>query len=239
MTSGGINFWESIDHSASRVRLNLGPSHNLEGLCPPPGNSVESPLARGRQRNGIWLPVYSGNLLANVASQKAASEQRSPMLHSVLFFSRPRSEGWPHHARTFSIYPCPLSFWLTLPRRVLSTSWCCKSRPCVAFLACVHLALFLALSLSPGSSLVSSRCDNSFLALTLSSSSLFTPALLRTHSFVFFACYITYTYHNWNCSTPEDNHGGVGFCSVKWKHLIVVVVIIYDVHMPIPLLQYE
>ena len=30
--------------------------------------------------------------------------------NSVLFFSRPRSEGWPHHGRTFSIYPCPLSF---------------------------------------------------------------------------------------------------------------------------------
>ena len=79
---------------------------------------------------------------------------------SVLFFSRPRSEGWPHHERTFSIYPCPLSFWLTLPRRVLSKSWCCPSRPCVAFLAFVHLALFLALSLSPGNSLVSSLCDH-------------------------------------------------------------------------------
>ena len=30
--------------------------------------------------------------------------------HAVLFFSRPRSEGWPHHGRTFSIYLCPLSF---------------------------------------------------------------------------------------------------------------------------------
>ena len=69
--------------------------------------------------------------------------------YTVLFFSRPRSEGWPHHGRTFSTYPCPLSFWLTLPQRVLSTSWCCPSRPCVVFLACVHLALFLALSLSP------------------------------------------------------------------------------------------
>jgi len=31
--------------------------------------------------------------------------------------------------RTFSIYLCPLSFWLTLPRGVLflSTSWCCSS----------------------------------------------------------------------------------------------------------------
>ena len=37
---------------------------------------------------------------------------------------------WPHHGRTLSIYSCPLSFWLTLPRRVLSTSWCCPSRPC-------------------------------------------------------------------------------------------------------------
>ena len=83
----------------------------------------------------------------------------------VLFFSHPRSEGWPHHGRTFSIYPCPLSFWLTLPQRVLSTSWCCPSRPCVAFLAFVHLALFLALSLSPGNSLVSLLCDHSMLAV--------------------------------------------------------------------------
>ena len=29
---------------------------------------------------------------------------------AVLFSSRPRSEGWPHHGRTFSIYLCPLSF---------------------------------------------------------------------------------------------------------------------------------
>ena len=73
--------------------------------------------------------------------------------HSVLFFSCPRSEGWPHRGRTFSIYPYPLSFWLTFPRRVLSTSWCCPSRPCVAFFAFVHLALFLALCLSSGNSL--------------------------------------------------------------------------------------
>ena len=32
-------------------------------------------------------------------------------ISSVLFFSCPRSEGWPHHGRTFSTYPCPLSFW--------------------------------------------------------------------------------------------------------------------------------
>ena len=60
-----------------------------------------------------------------------------------------------------------LCHWLTLPCRVLSTSWCCPSRPCVAFLAYVYLALFLALSLSPGNSLVSSRCDHSMLASLL------------------------------------------------------------------------
>ena len=27
---------------------------------------------------------------------------------SLLFFSRPRSQSWPHHGRTFSIDPCPL-----------------------------------------------------------------------------------------------------------------------------------
>ena len=48
-----------------------------------------------------------------------------------------------------------------------STSWCCQSKPCVVFLACVHLALFLALSLSPGNSLVSSWCDHSMLAYLL------------------------------------------------------------------------
>ena len=45
--------------------------------------------------------------------------------------------------------------------------WCCLSRPCVVFLACVHLALFLALFLSPGNSLVFSWCDHSMLASSL------------------------------------------------------------------------
>jgi len=68
---------------------------------------------------------------------------------------------------TYFIYLYPLSFRLTLPQRVLSTTWCCLSRPCVVFLACVHLALFLALFLSPVNSLVSSWCDHSMLASLL------------------------------------------------------------------------
>ena len=39
--------------------------------------------------------------------------QTAVTICSVLFFSRLRSEGWSHHGRTFFIYLCPLSFWLT------------------------------------------------------------------------------------------------------------------------------
>ena len=63
----------------------------------------------------------------------------------------------------------------------------------MAFLACVHLALFLALSLFfqetplfPHGVTIAS-----FLALKVSNSSLFSPALLRTHSLVFFAVHET------------------------------------------------
>ena len=48
------------------------------------------------------------------------------------------SRGNLHDCEELSL--CPLSFWLTLSRGVLSTSWCCPSRPCVVFLACMHLA---------------------------------------------------------------------------------------------------
>ena len=63
----------------------------------------------------------------------------------------------------------------------------CPSRLCVVFLACVHLALFLALSLSPGNSRVSSWCDHSMIA-TLLWQSLTVLSLLqlcwrRTHLF--------------------------------------------------------
>ena len=105
----------------------------------------------------------------------------------MLFFSRPPSQSWPRHGRTFSIYLCPFKFWLTLPRGVLSTYRCCPSRPCAAFIACVHLTLFLALSLFQVTSL--------FLRLVpcfdCVKSSRFTSALLRTHLWVFFAVHET------------------------------------------------
>ena len=118
-----------------------------------------------------------------------------------LFFSHPRSEGWPHHGRTFSIYPCPLSFWLTLPRRVLSTSWCCPSRPCVVFprlRAPGIVPCIISFSRQLPCFLMVWSQYASFFALTVSNSSLFTPALLRTHSFVFCADHETRTCRRWN-----------------------------------------
>ena len=48
------------------------------------------------------------------------TDRRHFMSSAVLFLSRPWSEGWPYHGHTFSIYLYPLSFWLTLPQRLLS-----------------------------------------------------------------------------------------------------------------------
>ena len=98
---------------------------------------------------------------------------------SVLFFSRPWSDNWPHHGRTFSIYLCPLSFWLTLPRIVLSTydvvhlgrAW--SSSPACTWHCSLHY-LFLQAT----NSIVSSWCDHSILA-SLLWQCLTVPSLLR------------------------------------------------------------
>jgi len=109
---------------------------------------------------------------------------------------------WPHHERTFSIYLCPLSFWLTLPRGVLSTSWCCPFRPCVVFLACVHLALFLALSLSPGNSLISSRFVNNPLICFLCC--LWNPQNFPgTRRNIKLWRHVNTIYHHFICSKPK------------------------------------
>ena len=82
----------------------------------------------------------------------------------VLFFSRPRFECWPHDGRTFSIHLCPPVILIDSstgsPVHILML-------PILAvhdLPHLVHMALFLALSLSPGNSLVSSWCDHSMLA---------------------------------------------------------------------------
>ena len=68
-----------------------------------------------------------------------------------------------------SIYLCHSDCqWLTLPRGVLSTSWCCPSRPCMVFLACVHLHCSLHYLFLQATPLIVSYGVTSFLALTVS-----------------------------------------------------------------------
>jgi len=107
-------------------------------------------IGRGRFFRTMYTLLVIWSQSNSEISCSRQNYQHWKTCNSVLFLSRPLSEGWPHHGRTFPIYPCHLSFWLTLTQRVLSTSWCCPSRPCVAFLTYVHLALFLALSHSQG-----------------------------------------------------------------------------------------
>ena len=52
--------------------------------------------------------VFSYNatvlLIQTNPTQTKDGPNQCPSLRLLLFFSRPRSEGWPHHGRTFSIY---------------------------------------------------------------------------------------------------------------------------------------
>jgi len=94
---------------------------------------------------------------------------------------------------------------------VLSTSWCCPSRPCVVFLACMYLTLFLALSLSPGNSHVASCCDQSII-VSLLWQCLKIPSLLQhifsfgkryriciwhLQSRVLYRCYVSLSVNEW------------------------------------------
>jgi len=135
----------------------------------------------------IWTTTTQQQPPVSRPLYRSTCVSRHLQLRTVLFFSRPRSEGWPHHGRTFSIYLCPLSFWLTLPRAVLSTSSCCPSRPCVVFLARDIVPCIIFFSRQLPCFLMVWPYYASFLALTVSNSSLFTPAMLRIHSFIFFA----------------------------------------------------
>ena len=71
---------------------------------------VVQPVLKCKHR--VIIAIMSGIIVSSSSSNFKAFTRRCCILilvHcSVLFFSRPRSEGWPHHGRTFSI--CPLSF---------------------------------------------------------------------------------------------------------------------------------
>ena len=135
----------------------------------------------------VMLIIYLGHYCAVVCCKLV----NSLIIVHVLFFSRTQSQGWPHHGRTFSIYLCPLSFWLTLPRGVLSMSrYCLSSRAWSSSRACTwHCSLHY---ISPGNSLVSSWCDHSMLAALLWQFPLHSSFVKKkTHSFVFFAVHET------------------------------------------------
>ena len=74
---------------------------------------AESGLSNGRR----WCGAQRGEkekgreeTASNRMESKKGRKGREWNWGSDLIFSRPRSEGWPHYGRTFSIYPCPLSF---------------------------------------------------------------------------------------------------------------------------------
>jgi len=90
--------------------------------------STRARLSCCRARNGTsdgWLVWNAAGYWSEqiVARERVSNASRGVLFSSVLFLSRPRSEGWPHHGCIFSIYLYPLSFWLTLLRGVLSQAW--------------------------------------------------------------------------------------------------------------------
>jgi len=73
--------------------------------------SAASPSAAGFKKP--LAPISAVVKSKESAAADAGSAVLSKVEHyrfSVLFFSRPRSKGWQHHGRTFSIYPCPPLF---------------------------------------------------------------------------------------------------------------------------------
>jgi len=113
---------------------------------------------------------------------------------SVLFFGRPRSEGWPHHERTFSIYICPLplSDWLfrgeSCPRLDVFHPGCAwSSSPACTWHCSLHYLFLQATPLFPHDvTIVASYFNNFFL----------TPALLRTHfSLLFTKLAVSFSVH--------------------------------------------
>ena len=102
-----------------------------------------------------------------MASKRLVS-RRYVLFCSVLFCSYPRTEGWPHHGRTFAIYPCPLSFWLTLhgescPRLdVVHPGGALSSSPACTWHCSLHYPFLQATPLFPRA-----VHDNSMLASSL------------------------------------------------------------------------
>ena len=72
------------------------------------GNQVAAAVVHGNVTKTTRLPKKASVFRAELHAISLALSLIRPS--SVLFLSLPRSEGWPHHGRTFSIYLYPLSF---------------------------------------------------------------------------------------------------------------------------------
>ena len=95
---------------------------------------------------------------------------------SLLFFGNSRSEGWPHHGRTFSIYLCPLTFWLiqctvSITLRVAS----CR----VSWRHFSLLTASLLLDQSPSNPASSSSSSSSLSAYSMIQTSVMATAVLK------------------------------------------------------------
>ena len=99
-------FLEALDDPQLRIRILERDPKTLE-------DALHIACRREALERGFPTDVPSERgFRADVPSERGFRTDAPVRRAAVLFcsFSRPRSEGWPHHGRTFSIYPCPLSF---------------------------------------------------------------------------------------------------------------------------------
>ena len=84
-----------------------------------PDSPVTGPVtdASTKPTARVGYSLAGGTLALLLVTERAAHSWRGIMIRckmsvfcSVLFLSLPRSEGWPHHGPSFSIYLYPLSF---------------------------------------------------------------------------------------------------------------------------------
>ena len=185
------NVYEALSHETEALHISTEAS--------PRGGILETQVPRPRCIPGKKL--MSNELSLFVPYKKSwgggrSTANRSYLLwHYVLFFSRPGSGGWPHHGRSI------LSPFISV---LCHSDWLFYGNPVHALVLSIQpmrgLPRLRAPSIVP--CILSfwrqlpffSLCDHSMLASLLwlcLTVSLFTPAFLRTHSFVFFAVHET------------------------------------------------
>ena len=116
---------EAADQGSGDVKYHLGMSHErinratnkpmrMSVVANPSHLEAVDPVVQGKVKAEQYYrgdtdgkKVYCSCNNDNCGS---TVNNTTTIVCSVLFLSLPRSEGWPHHGRTFSIYLYPLSF---------------------------------------------------------------------------------------------------------------------------------